>query len=85
MPGAPENWQHLVMEALADFRKAGPVYGIALPDVWKGELSAFMRDGQLNKMFGLKRVSFGTSKKVELVRDPTKPVSKPEKTEKSER
>ena len=79
MPGTPDNWQHQVVEALAEFRKSGPVYAIALPSSWKGELSSFMRDGQLNKMFGVKRVAFSEGKTIEKLEDPSTTKTKTEK------
>ena len=80
MPGAPENWQQQAMEVVAEFRKTDAVYGITLPDLWKGELASFMRDGQLQRMLGVKRVGCSPSKKIERVEEPTKPQSKVEKT-----
>jgi hypothetical protein len=79
MARVPENWQQQAMEAVAEFRKTGPVYGVLLPETWKGELSAFMRDGQLRKMLGVARVGFGPSKEVERVEEPAKPQVKTEK------
>jgi hypothetical protein len=80
---APENWQQQVMEAVAEYRKTGPVFGILLPLSWRPQLSDFVREGQVQRMIGIKRVGFEKGvEKITRIIDPKEQSPEPEKTEK---
>jgi hypothetical protein len=58
----PANWQELVINSLKKTREAEPmkaVFGVSLPESWKGELQHYARSGELARLLGVKAVSFG--------------------------
>ena len=59
MNGLPSDWSTQILTAVDEHKRAGSiVHTILLPWGWKGELIEFVRNRQLNRMFGSQRVGF---------------------------
>ena len=62
--GLPEDWQSQVTHALHKMKEDDPtrnVFGLSLPESWKGELTTYVRNGDLRRMFLVKAISFSGS------------------------
>lgn len=60
----PENWQGVAMAALENARRTDPtkmVFGVNLPESWKSELTYFVRGGEVQKLLGVRAITFGGS------------------------
>jgi len=77
MSNLPSNWSGQIASAVSEHRKKGLIpYTLMLPVLWRPELSEFIRDRQINRMFGVARVGFepdGT--KIEVLPPPAEPIS----------
>ena len=58
----PSDWQEQVHKALEKMRETNPtkaVFGLMLPQDWQHELSHYVRNGEVRRMFGVRAVAFG--------------------------
>ena len=71
--GAPADWQSQAMDAVKSMQAEKPhevLYGVALPQEWAGDLRAFVMKGEVQKLLGVKRVTFAKGKTVTRVERP---------------
>jgi len=74
--GLPPDWQAQVQEFIRDYyfdkkmvdgqemdvaKNVPPLWGLSFPQSWRSELTLYVRDGQLYRMFKVKRFSFSGS------------------------
>ena len=70
--GLPLDWQEQAMNAMSDMRTSTPgeaVFGLRFPAAWQ-ELSSSARNGDIQRLLGVKVVTFGSDRSIERVYPP---------------
>jgi hypothetical protein len=81
----PENWQEVVFVGMRQAVTNDPtraIHGLSLPESWKSELTPFVRNGEVGRLFGVKAVTFSGKEVRALYKPPEEGKEEPRKSTK---